>query len=54
MQYASQPWGITTQYSMSPHPLNLLWKHRWRNRTIGGPQKPMTQPPMQLLPHPQM
>jgi hypothetical protein len=54
MQYASQPWGMPTQQWVAPPPPNQLWKQGWRNPTIGGPQQPMTQPPMQLLPPPQM
>jgi hypothetical protein len=54
MQYASQPWGMPTQQWVAPPPPNQLWKHGWRNPTLGGPQQPMTQPPMQLLPPPQM
>jgi hypothetical protein len=53
MQYSSQPWTMPTQQWVSLPP-NQLWQQGWRNTTMGGLQQLMTQPPMQLLPPPQI
>jgi hypothetical protein len=54
MQFVSKPWGIPAQKWVAPPPPNQLWKQEWRKPIVGGPKQPMTQPPMQILPLPQI